>query len=53
MNIRCPRCGERATITKTPNGVEVKCPKCHVAEYGETLEKAVRCFGVKNAEPRR
>lgn len=47
MKVVCPRCGERATIRKCGDAVEVECPKCHVAEYGETLEKAVRCFAAE------
>lgn len=48
--IECPRCGEPATIRKSEHGVEVECPKCHDAEYGETLDKAIRCFNNPTAE---
>lgn len=41
--ITCQRCGEHA---KVEHGrlYEVRCDRCHIAEYGETLEQAVRCF---------
>lgn len=51
--VNCPEDGERATVSFTAYGYELECPQCHRAEYGETLEKAVRCFEVPNAEPRR
>lgn len=39
----CPRCGQPAVISF--DGLyEIRCAACHVAEFGETLEKAIRCF---------
>lgn len=43
----CHKCGERVSILRhkyMPNVYEVVCPKCQRAEYGGTLEKAIRCF---------
>lgn len=45
--IECPECGERASILRhkyMPEIYEVSCPECHRAEYGDTLEKAMRLF---------
>lgn len=46
--VDCPNCGTRATII-FDNGVYVAfCPRCEKSEYGETVEKAARCFATPN-----
>lgn len=44
--IKCPNDGMPAGVRETERGVEVECPKCHLCEYGATLEQAARCFEV-------
>ena len=40
----CPYDGERVSVLNHEYGFEVRCPKCHRAEYGKTIEHAKRCF---------
>lgn len=40
----CPYDGERASVMNHEHGFMVVCPKCHLAEYGATIEQAKRCF---------
>lgn len=44
MSYTCKTCGKEAEVTQHEGIWEVYCPSCQIAEYGETLEKALRCF---------
>ena len=52
--VDCPNDGERATILFDNGAYVAVCPLCGRAEYGDTVEKAARCFATPNRdEPRK
>ena len=48
--VYCQRDGERASVLKVGTGYVVVCNKCHRAEFGKTLEQALRCFEAEDME---
>ena len=40
MSETCPRCGCPLDVSEHGGTVEAECPKCHLAEYAGTLERA-------------
>ena len=46
--VTCKRDGERASVLFNEHGYKIECPACHRAEYGETLEKALKCWEANN-----
>lgn len=48
--VYCQRDNERASVLKVENGYVVLCNKCHRAEYGRTLEQALKCFEAEDME---
>ena len=39
--VECPKCGGRLIVEYTFPGYGAVCECCHIAEYGETLEKTL------------
>ena len=48
--VYCQRDNERASVLKAEKGYVVVCNKCHRAEYGRTLEQALKCFEAEDIE---
>lgn len=46
--VDCPNDGARATILFDNGAYVAVCQRCGRAEYGETVEKAARCFATPN-----
>lgn len=49
--IKCPKCGGRLVIEYTFHDYGAVCENCHLAEYGETLEKTLQLVNDSDGTP--